>query len=175
MPEVTIARGAGRPRDPQLDERVLAATRELLVEVGWDAMSVRGIAERSGVSRAAIARRWPSRPHLALDAILGFAPDLSRFEGTDRAGWVEALVDGAFELFERPEVRAAVPGLLAALRDHEDLRSAIWTGFGLPAAALSTEDASSAIAVAAGAALFATVVAPEEAVAVRRRLVESLS
>ncbi len=175
MSSVTATRAAGRPRDPQLDERVLAATRELLVEVGWDAMSVRGIAERSGVSRAAIARRWPSRPHLALDAILGFAPDLSRFEGTDHAGWVAALVDGAFELFDRPEVRAAVPGLLAALRDHDDLRIALWTGFGLPAAELTTEDASSAIAVAAGAALFASIVAPEEAASVRRRLVESLT
>jgi AcrR family transcriptional regulator len=50
---------AGRPRDPSIDERVAAATRELLVEEGWDATTVRGVARRAGVSRAAVLRRWP--------------------------------------------------------------------------------------------------------------------
>lgn len=30
------SRGGGRPRDASIDERVLSATRELLLEVGWD-------------------------------------------------------------------------------------------------------------------------------------------
>ncbi|MDQ2721997.1 MAG: TetR/AcrR family transcriptional regulator, partial [Actinomycetota bacterium] len=105
-----MAESIGRPRDPRIDAAVLAATRELLLEVGWDEMSLRAIAVRAGVGRAALHRRWPSKAHLVLDAILGTAPDLTPFEGTDRAGWVRWVVDGSAELFARPEVRAAVPG-----------------------------------------------------------------
>jgi AcrR family transcriptional regulator len=51
----------GRPRDATIDERVLEAARELLVEVGFDATTLQAIAERSGVHASAIYRRWPSR------------------------------------------------------------------------------------------------------------------
>lgn len=33
---------SGRPRDTSIDDRVLSATRELLMELGWDDLSVRG-------------------------------------------------------------------------------------------------------------------------------------
>jgi AcrR family transcriptional regulator len=131
-----VAERAGRPRDPAIDERVRAATRALLAEAGWERTSVRAVAERSGATRAAIHRRWPSKAHLVLDAILGPSPDLDRFAGVDRAGWVRAVVEGAFELFDRAEMRAAVPGLLATLRDHDDVRAELWHGFTAPATAL---------------------------------------
>ena len=80
------APSAGRPRDIRIDERVLAATRASLVELGWERTSIRGVAERAGVSRPAIARRWPSKAHLVLEAILGATPDLDAFDGVDLAG-----------------------------------------------------------------------------------------
>jgi AcrR family transcriptional regulator len=164
---------SGRPRDPRIDAAVLAATRELLVQVGWEGMSLRSIATRAGVGRAALHRRWPSKAHLVLDAILGSVPDLSPFEGTDRAGWVRWVVDGSAQLFGRPEVRAALPGLLAALRDHDDLRATIWMGFSTPATELfaagettaqsgAAKDARAALVLAAGAALFLSVIARED-------------
>lgn len=167
----------GRPRDLSIDERVLLAARELLVEVGWDDTSIRGIAERAGVSRPAIARRWPSKAHLVLDAILGPTPDLVHFTDVDRDGWIRAVVDGSFELFNRPEVRAAAPGLLATLRDHDDIRSALWQGFTRPAAKILTDlagdegpaaaeaerAAQAVIALAAGAALFASLIVADDA------------
>jgi AcrR family transcriptional regulator len=184
---------AGRPRDSTIDERVLAATRASLAEIGWERTSVRGIAERAGASRAAIARRWPSKAHLALEAILGATPDLGAFGGVDLQGWVDAVVDGSFALFDRADVRAAAPGLLATLRDHDDVRTALWEGFSGPASArlldpggdlgasghrpdpASAEQlqrAQAAIAVAAGAALFTSLVVGDEQV--RERVVAAL-
>ena len=176
--------GRGRPRDERLDERVLAATRSSLEELGWERTSVRGVAERSGVSRPAIARRWPSKAHLVLAAILGETPDLDAFQDVDMAGWIDGVVDGSFALFDRSDVRAAAPGLLATLRDHEDIRAALWDGFSGPASVLAVEaqrdsgtdapdstaaddhlddarllDARAAIVLAAGSALFLSLVA----------------
>jgi len=61
--------GPGRPRDEELDELILRAAVELIDE-GID-ISVSKVVQRSGVSRAAMYRRWPSITHLtaaALDA-----------------------------------------------------------------------------------------------------------
>lgn len=159
----------GRRRDPAIGDRVLMAARASLVEHGWDATSIRGIARRAGVSRPAIARRWPSKAHLVLEALLGAEPDLVAFEGADLIGWIDGVVDASFELFERDDVRSAMPALLATLRDHDDLRSAIWDGFSGPASELAVDQgagglrqARAAIAVAAGAALFSSVVIGED-------------
>jgi AcrR family transcriptional regulator len=160
----------GRPRDPRIDAEVLAVTRELLVEVGWDGLSMRGIAARAGVGRAALTRRWPTKAHLVLTALLGSAPDLEPYDGIDRRGWIEWVVTGSVELFGRPEVRAALPGLLAAMRDHEDLRNALWRNFSGPSTALfaggadgATElDARAVLVMAAGSALFAGLIAAED-------------
>ncbi|PWQ83387.1 TetR family transcriptional regulator, partial [Stenotrophomonas maltophilia] len=44
------ATGSGRPRDPRIDDTVLEVTRAMLLEVGWDQLSLRAIAARAGVS-----------------------------------------------------------------------------------------------------------------------------
>jgi len=152
----------------------------MLVEVGWEQLSMRGIAARAGVSRAALSRRWPSKAHLVLDALLGATPDLAPFEGTDRSGWIDWVITGSAQLFSRPDVREAAPGLLAALRDHEDLRTALWQGFSGPAAELFAAhgdagnpasdderardilDAKAILVLASGAALFSSLIARDD-------------
>ena len=168
------ARPAGRPRDASIDERVLAVTRELLVEIGWDALSMRLIAARSGVSRSSLDRRWTSKAELVLHAILGATPDLAPFAGTDRLGWVDWVVRGSRQLFARPEVKAAVPGLLLAMGENDELRRGLWSelrrtrGGAVRHWRCTTNqgdaelDARAIIAMAAGAALFLTTIAVED-------------
>ncbi|PRC51572.1 TetR family transcriptional regulator, partial [Mycobacterium sp. ITM-2017-0098] len=48
------AAAGGRPRDASIDQRVLSVTRELLLEVGWDELSVRMVAVRAGVGRSSL-------------------------------------------------------------------------------------------------------------------------
>ncbi|OBJ50876.1 TetR/AcrR family transcriptional regulator [Mycobacterium sp. 1423905.2] len=171
------SRTAGRPRDHSIDERVLGVTRELLLEVGWDELSVRLVAARAGVGRSSLNRRWSSKAELVLHAILGESPDLSPFSGTDLSGWIEWVVRGSHELFSRSDVQAAVPGLLLALRENDELRKAMWAGFSGPAVQLFAErvnapapadrdradlDARATLAMAAGAAFFVTTIARED-------------
>jgi len=59
----------GRPRDAQIDQRVLSAARELLADRGLRAMSLDAVAERAGVARSTIYRRWASSDELILDVI----------------------------------------------------------------------------------------------------------
>ena len=62
---------AGRPRDHSIDARVYAACRELLLESGWERLSMRQVAALAGVSRTSVQLRWSSKAEMVLHAILG--------------------------------------------------------------------------------------------------------
>ena len=61
--------GAGRPRDPQVDEAVAAATLQLLAEEGYARLTVERIAARAGVGKASLYRRWPDKVSIVLEAV----------------------------------------------------------------------------------------------------------
>lgn len=59
----------GRPRDPQVDEAIFAATLELLVEEGYAQLTIERIAARAGVGKASLYRRWPDKVSIVLEAV----------------------------------------------------------------------------------------------------------
>ena len=58
----------GRPRSEEAHQAILDATLDLLVEVGFSALTVEGIAQRARVGKATIYRRWPSKLPLVVEA-----------------------------------------------------------------------------------------------------------
>jgi AcrR family transcriptional regulator len=65
-------RGRGRPRSKQSHQAIIKATNELLAERGFDNVTMDEVAERAGVSKATIYRRWASKGVLVFEA---FAAD----------------------------------------------------------------------------------------------------
>jgi AcrR family transcriptional regulator len=65
---------SGRPRDGTLDGRVLAATRKLLLENGFAAMTMDAVAGAAKVPKTTIYRRWPSKEELAIAALQAGKP-----------------------------------------------------------------------------------------------------
>jgi len=61
--------GAGRPRSEKSHRAILKATLELLAKEGLQGMSIEGVAERAGVGKTSIYRRWASKEELALAAL----------------------------------------------------------------------------------------------------------
>lgn len=66
-----VRRGPGRPRDQELDGHILAGALALIDD--GETVTVRRLVQRSGVTRAAIYRRWPS-----LTALVAAALDVGR-------------------------------------------------------------------------------------------------
>jgi AcrR family transcriptional regulator len=64
---------AGRPRDPSIDDAVLAETIRQLGRDGFAALSLASVAAAAGTSRPAIYRRWPNKEALVVDAIARLA------------------------------------------------------------------------------------------------------
>ncbi|HET7735414.1 MAG TPA: TetR/AcrR family transcriptional regulator [Nocardioidaceae bacterium] len=85
-------RGRGRPRDPRTDAKITAAAAELMVERGFDKMTVDDVADRAGVGKATVYRRWPSKSDLAVAAISEIL--LTEFPEPDTGSIVTDLREG---------------------------------------------------------------------------------
>jgi len=59
----------GRPRDQLADDAILRAALDLFSEYGMEGASIGQIANRAGVARTTIYRRWSSREDLLVNAI----------------------------------------------------------------------------------------------------------
>ena len=115
----------GRPRAEGLDEALLDVTLELAGEVGIDGMSMDDLAQRAGVSKATIYRRWPSKERLVLDA-LNHA--MRPFDLIDTGSLRSDLEDYLGELARRmTEGRASdvLPDLIAASVRDANLRTSL--------------------------------------------------
>jgi AcrR family transcriptional regulator len=80
--------GTKRPGGRSADNlaRILAATADLLVEKGYGRLSTEEVAERAGVHRSTVHRRFPTRAELVADMMTSLAaervpvPDTGRLE-----------------------------------------------------------------------------------------------
>ncbi|WP_338837405.1 TetR-like C-terminal domain-containing protein [Gordonia polyisoprenivorans] len=114
---------AGRPRDGRIDAAIIAATRELILETGYPALSLSAIAARAGTTTAAIYRRWSGKAQLVHEAVLS-AEVLTPPTGSgDVRQDIRALVEIVRSMFNRPEVRVALPGLIADTVASPDVHS----------------------------------------------------
>lgn len=108
----------GRPRDPSVDAGVLAAAREELARRGWAGFSIAGVAERAGVARTTVYRRWPGRAELAVDAVAATFDGLALTDHGSLAEDIRAVVAEVARLLDHPPVRGCFLALLTeASRD----------------------------------------------------------
>ena len=74
-------RSPGRPRDETIDDDVVRCVFELVDEVGPNGVTIDAIAERAGVSKSTIYRRWTSKEDLMIDAVAGLVGGIEIPEG----------------------------------------------------------------------------------------------
>jgi AcrR family transcriptional regulator len=115
----------GRPLDPAVGEAVLAATRELLSERGYDGLRVDDVAERAHAGLGALYRRWPTKRALVLAALSSLAEhgEPSPRSGDPRDDLL-AILEEIATAIASPDARAIAslllgsdPELAAALRE----------------------------------------------------------
>lgn len=115
-------RGPGRPRDARNDRAILAATRGILGEQGYQGLTIEAVAARAGVGRPTIYRRWPSKPALVVAALVQSArlavPVLDT--GSLRRDLI-AVQRRQVELMSSPDTRRVTAGLIADLAADPEL------------------------------------------------------
>lgn len=123
------ARQRGRPRDSDIDARILAAARELLEEVGFAGASMQAVAQRAGVQTPAIYRRWPNRVRLIEECVFPGLNDVDVHPTGDLKVDLDRFVAAYHEAFQSRAVRNAVPALIAAYQADPESRNGPERGF----------------------------------------------
>ena len=93
----------GRPRSKELDASILSATLELAAEVGINGMSMDDLAQRAGVSKASIYRRWPSKELLVIDALRSAMGPLDAVDTGDVGGDLRSILGDLVARFSSKE------------------------------------------------------------------------
>jgi AcrR family transcriptional regulator len=120
--------GAGRPRDSSMDGAILQVVRELLVERGYQALTIQEVTRRCGVHVRTVTRRWSSKAVLVAAAILErddptlSARDASITTTGRLAADIRGLIASGLEFLGQPATQAAYPALISEMRTNAEVR-----------------------------------------------------
>jgi AcrR family transcriptional regulator len=122
----------GRPRNEELHQAMLKAALDLVLEVGFRAVSIEAIAAKTGVGKTTLYRRWPNKAAVIMEAFIGQLGPASRFPENERA--VERLrlqMQTTAKSF-RGRVGALVRALMAEAQFDPELAKAFRDNWTLP-------------------------------------------
>lgn len=131
---MTSTVSAPRRRSEKSRVAIVNATKELLLERGFDGLSIEAVAARAGVGKQTIYRWWPSRPALVADVLLEDADKILRpVENTDDlltdlTRWATKLA----ATLTTARGNAMLRILTVAGLEHEDTRDRMYDAFSVP-------------------------------------------
>ena len=106
-------------------QAILAATIDLIGELGYDGVSIEAIARRAGVGKQTIYRWWPSKGAVALEALDDSLAKVVDFPDTgDIVEDLRTQMKGVTQLLGSTKVGPVYQGLLAAAQSDPTLSRA---------------------------------------------------
>jgi len=134
MPTDLSQLNPSRRRSEKSRRAIVTATRELLLERGFDGLTIEAVAARAGVGKQTIYRWWPSRPALVADVVLEDADtilasvDHTEDMSADLVRWVGKLAAS----LTTARGSAMLRTLTVACMEHEDTAVKLRAGFSAP-------------------------------------------
>ncbi|MDX8029205.1 TetR/AcrR family transcriptional regulator [Lentzea sp. BCCO 10_0856] len=110
---------AGRPRDPELEQRLLATAWSLLTAGGYDALTLTQVAAQANAHRTDVYRRWRGKARLVADVFDEFLPPVPDFDTGSLLDDLRAFVTDLAEAWDQPWNDGLV-GFLADLRQDPE-------------------------------------------------------
>jgi AcrR family transcriptional regulator len=119
----------GRPREARLDGAIRAATLELVAEVGIHDFRMDDVAERAGVGKAAIYRRYRSKDELVTATVAAMVSEITIPDTGSTREDLLALMREAVEVYGDPIKAGVMPSLVGAMPQRPELARAVRDGF----------------------------------------------
>jgi AcrR family transcriptional regulator len=120
-------RGPGRPRSTEVDAAIREAALALLIERGVWATSIEQVAQRAGVTRASVYRRFRGKTELLIAAVESAYGDPPK---SPEIRDVEHMLDGWAQVLSRTRLRVLLRRLYGAIDDFPELERAYRNTFG---------------------------------------------
>jgi AcrR family transcriptional regulator len=116
----------GRPKSVQSHQAMLQATLELLAEVGFDSLSIDGIAARAGVGKTTIYRRYTSKEELVADAIESVRQNVVIPDTGSIWSDIDALIENAAQITFTPLGRKTVAMIISNASSNSQFARIYW-------------------------------------------------
>src|SRR4051794_16235991 len=127
QPDGPARRGRGRPPSPGIDRRILDAALELLASEGYAGFRLDALAERAGVAKTTILRRWPAKAAVAAAAVEQLALQTIDVPACDTLrGDLHALLTSAVAVFTNGH-GDFVPRLIRESGHHPEIADLLQT------------------------------------------------
>lgn len=126
--EETEGRGPGRPRSRRATEAILSAVIDALAESGFQGLTMEGVAERAGVGKTTVYRRWSSKEALVRAAVESFVTGIAIPNTGSVREDLLALEREAVSVY-RGKPGRLMPGLVAAMALHPELARSVREDF----------------------------------------------
>ncbi|WP_193607383.1 TetR/AcrR family transcriptional regulator [Nocardioides lijunqiniae] len=97
-----------RPRDPQIEERILGAAQTLIAETGYDALTMEAIAERAGVGKPTVYRRYANRDEVVFALNVAGSAPVEQVDTGSLRGDIRAVVRAVVPTIDSPAARATL-------------------------------------------------------------------
>lgn len=110
----------GRPRSIQSHQAILKATLELLSELGYERMSIEGIASRAKVGKTTIYRRYKKKEELVADAIESIREEVVIPDKGNIWDDIDALIENAAAITFNPLGRQAVATIISSASNNSE-------------------------------------------------------
>lgn len=114
-PNPAVARTPGRPRDARVERSILDAALDLFLEVGFDAMSIESVAERAGVGKTTIYRRWQSKEELVVATVSCLYEGMELPDSGDVRADLTSVVEHMHGLIRTTKAGQALPRMAGEL------------------------------------------------------------
>jgi len=138
-PAATLA--SSRPRvEGDREDEILDATVELLLEVGYDRLTMDAVARRARASKATLYRRWDDKPSLVVDAMVRAkqAPHIDSHDTGSLRGDLVSTFCGAHGMSHQ-ETTGMLGAVITALSSDPEFARRFREAFIAPKVAVSRE------------------------------------
>ncbi|HXM56061.1 MAG TPA: TetR/AcrR family transcriptional regulator [Candidatus Dormibacteraeota bacterium] len=111
----------GRPRLQATDQAIFAAAADLIRERGYDGFSMAAVADRAGVAKTTVYRRWPTRSHLVLATMSSVMARVALFDTGDLRADLASFARSLAMALRAPGTRRLVAELALASAQRPEL------------------------------------------------------
>jgi AcrR family transcriptional regulator len=125
----TTTRPMGRPREERADRAILAAALELMAEQGVRDLRMDDVADKAGVGKATIYRRYRSKEELVTATIATLVSEITVPDTGSTRTDLLSLMRGAVGVYSRSVEAAVMPSLVDAMSRDPELARTVREGF----------------------------------------------
>jgi AcrR family transcriptional regulator len=122
-------RRPGRPIEARPREAAIQATLDLVAEHGIRGLTTNAVAERAGISKATMYRRWRSKQELLVDAVAALVSDIGVPDTGTTHGDLLELMHNAVRVYSGSLEAGVMPSLIDAMSRDAELAGAVRSTF----------------------------------------------